>query len=41
MEWTSDSAGGKRRIVLISDKDVTRRPIRIEWPGRIAVVELD
>lgn len=41
MEWTSDSAGGKRRIVLISDKDVTRRPIRIEWPGRLAVVELD
>lgn len=41
MEWTSDSAGGKRRIVLISDKDVTRRPIRIEWPGRVAVVELD
>lgn len=41
MEWAGDSSEGKRRLMLISDKDVTNKPIRIEWPGKIAVVELD
>lgn len=41
MEWAPDSADGKRRVILISDRDVTNRPVRIEWPGRIAVVDID
>lgn len=41
MEWAGDSSEGKRRLILISDRDVTNKPIRIEWPGKIAVVELD
>lgn len=41
IEWTSDSAEGKRRLILISDKAVTSRPVRVEWPGRIAVVDID
>lgn len=41
MEWTTDSLDGKRRIILISDKDITNKPIRIEWPGRLAVIELE
>lgn len=41
MEWAGDSSQGRRRLILISDKDVTGKPIRIEWPGKIAVVELD
>lgn len=41
MEWAGDSSEGKRRLMLISDRDVTNKPIRIEWPGKIAVVELD
>jgi hypothetical protein len=41
MEWAPDSADGRRRVILISDKDVTNRPIRVEWFGRIAVIDLE
>ena len=41
MEWAEPSADGRRRVILISDKAVTNRPIRIEWPGRIAVVDIE
>ena len=41
MEWAEPSADGRRRVILISDKAVTNRPIRIEWLGRIAVVDIE
>lgn len=41
LEWAEPSADGRRRVILISDKAVTNRPIRIEWLGRIAVVDIE
>jgi hypothetical protein len=41
MEWAEPSADGRRRVILISDKAVTNRPVRIEWLGRIAVVDIE
>lgn len=41
MEWAEPSADGRRRVILISDKAVTNRPVRIEWLGRVAVIDIE